>query len=99
MNDLRLDQKTPAPHLLGLFDAHGVEDGGCNVSKDTLLLLEAPALRGVGKDEGNLVGRVGGLGSALLVEHLLRVTGKKMYVSPGEKVKRWKRKQPTRDQR
>jgi len=74
--NLRFDEQAPSAHLLGLLDAHGVEDGGGDVAQDTALLLQAPALRGVGQDERHLVGGVGGLGRALLGEHLLGVAGR-----------------------
>lgn len=63
-----------AGHLLGLGQTHNGEDGGRNVTEDTVSLLEAEILGGVGHDEGDLVGGVRGLGLALLVEHLLGVT-------------------------
>ena len=59
-----------------MLDAHGSEDGWCNVSEDTRFLSETPALGGVGHDEGNLVGGVGCLGGALFVEHLLSVSAR-----------------------
>lgn len=71
---LRLDQQTAAGHFLRLLDAHGSEEGGRNIAQDALLLLEAPALRGVGQDEGNPVGSVGGLGGSFFVDHLLGVS-------------------------
>ena len=70
---LRFDQQVGTGHLLGLLDAHGCENGRCNITQDTAL-LEAPALRGVGHNKGNLIKGVGGLGSTLLVEHLLGVS-------------------------
>lgn len=70
---LGLDQQVGAGHLLGLLDTHGGENGRRNITQDTVL-LEAPALRGVGHNEGNLVKGVGGLRGTLLVEHLLGVS-------------------------
>ena len=70
---LGLDQQVLTGHLLGLLDAHGSENGRRNITQDTAL-LEAPAFRGVGHNEGNLVKGVGGLGGTLLVEHLLGVS-------------------------
>lgn len=72
---LGLDEQVGTGHLLGLLHAHGSENGRSNITQDTAL-LEAPALRGVGHNEGNLVKGVGGLGGALLVEHLLGVSAK-----------------------
>jgi hypothetical protein len=70
---LGLDKQVGTGHLLGLLDAHGGENGRRNITQDTAL-LEAPALRGVGHNEGNLVKGVGGLGGALLIDHLLGVS-------------------------
>lgn len=71
--DLGLDQQTGTGHLLGLLDAHGCENGRCNITQDTVL-LKAPTLRGVGHNKGNLIKGVGGLGGTLLGEHLLGVS-------------------------
>ncbi|KAG9527191.1 hypothetical protein KCV07_g538, partial [Aureobasidium melanogenum] len=71
---LRLDQQAGASHLLGLIKTHDSKNGRSNISKDTVGLLEAVALGSVGHDKGNLVQGVRGLGSVLLVQHLLSVT-------------------------
>ena len=71
---LRLDQKTAAGHLLRLLNAHCSQNCRRNISKNTIFLLQAPAFRGIGHDEGDFVDGVGGLGLALLVEHFFGVT-------------------------
>lgn len=49
-----LDQKTLASHVLGLRESHSSKNGGRNVSEDGLgCVLQAPALGGVGHDEGD----------------------------------------------
>lgn len=68
------DKKALSGHLFGLLNAHGGKDSWGDITQDTVLLLEAPALGGIGQDEGHLVGSVRGLGLALLVEHLFGVT-------------------------
>jgi hypothetical protein len=70
---LRLDEQVLTSHLLGLLDAHSSQNSRRNVTQDTAL-LEAPALRSVGHNKWNLVESVGGLRSALLVEHLLGIS-------------------------
>lgn len=70
---LSLLEERLASHLLGLGQAHGREDGGGDVTQDTLVVLEAPALGVVGHDEGHLVGGVAGLGLAVGELHLLGV--------------------------
>jgi hypothetical protein len=62
-----------AVHVLGLLKTHNGENCGCNVAKHAVSLLQAEGLRGVGHDEGNLVGGVRCLGRSLLCEHLLSV--------------------------
>lgn len=62
-----------ASHLLGLGQAHGSQDRGGDVAQDTVARLEAPALGGVGHDEGHLVGGVAGLGLTVGELHLLGV--------------------------
>lgn len=79
--NLCLDQEALAAHLLGLFNAHGSKDRWCDITKNTLVtLLEAPALGGVGQDEGNLVQGVGGLWCTLFVDHFLGVSRKEWLV-------------------
>ncbi len=63
-----------AIHILGLGQTHKSKDCRCNVAKHTVGLLQAPELRCVGHDKGNLVGGVRCLGGALLCEHLLGVS-------------------------
>lgn len=58
LGDLTLNQERVSSHLLWLLQAHGFKDRGCNVAKNAVLLLQAPALWCVGHDEGNLVGGV-----------------------------------------
>ena len=70
---LSLDKQRSAGHLLGLVETHDGEDSRGDVAEDTVGLLEGVAFGGVGHDEGNLVEGVGGLGTLLLVEHLLGV--------------------------
>ena len=71
---LGLDKQRGAGHLLGLVETHDCEDSGSDVAEDSVGLLERVAFGGVGHDEGNLVEGVGGLGTLLLVEHLLGVS-------------------------
>ena len=71
---LSLDKEVVASHLLGLRKTHSRKDSRSDITKDTALLLEAPALRSVGHDEGDLVGSMGGLGLAVRELHLLSVT-------------------------
>lgn len=71
---LGLDKQVFASHLLGLLDTHSSQNSRRNVTQDTTL-LEAPALGGVGHDKWNLVESVGCLGGALLIEHLLGISG------------------------
>ena len=70
---LRLDQQAGAGHLLGLGQTHDSEDGGSDVTKDTVGLLQAVALGSVCHDKGNLVQGVRCLGGVFLVQHLLGV--------------------------
>lgn len=70
---LSLDEQALAGHLSGLLDAHGSKDSRGDITQHTTVLGEAPALGGVGHNEGNEVGGVRGLGGSLLVEHLLGV--------------------------
>lgn len=68
-----LSQKGLASHLLGLGQAHGSQNSRSNVTKDTALLLEAPALRSIGHDERHLVGGVASLGLSIGELHLLSI--------------------------
>lgn len=68
-----LSQKGLASHLLGLGQAHGSQNSRGHVTKDTVLLLEAPALRSIGHDERHLVGGVAGLGLSVGELHLLSI--------------------------
>jgi len=70
---LSLDEERGTSHLLGLVKTHDSENSGSDVTKDAVSLLEGEALGSVGHDEGDLVEGVRGLGSLLLVEHLLGV--------------------------
>ena len=63
-----------AGHVVGLFDAHHVQDGRRHISEDTVLLLDVPAGRSIRHDEWNLVGRVGRLRASIFVEHLFRIS-------------------------
>lgn len=71
---LALDKKALAGHLLWLGKSHSCQNGWCNVSENTIEFLQGPALRGVGHDEWNRVGGVGGLWLAISKLHLLGVT-------------------------
>lgn len=67
------DQQAAASHLLGNWQAHGGKHSRGNIAEDSLLLLQTPALGGVGHDEGHLVGGVRRLGLAIGELHLLGV--------------------------
>lgn len=68
------DKQALSGHLLRLRQAHGREDGRCDITQDAFVtLLEAPALRGVRHNEGNLVGGVAGLGLTVGEFHLLSI--------------------------
>ena len=45
-----------------------------HVAQHAVFLLQAPASGSIGHNEGDLVGGVGGLGLAFLVEHFFRVS-------------------------
>lgn len=70
---LGLHKERLASHVLGLGQTHGSENCGSDVTQNTLVILQAPALGVVGHDEGNLVGGVAGLGLAIGELHLLSV--------------------------
>ena len=70
---LSLDQQAGTSHLLRLGQTHDSKNSRGDITENTIGLLEAVALGGVGHDEGNLVESVRGLGGVLLVEHLLCV--------------------------
>ena len=71
---LTLDQKALARHLLWLLQAHGFENRGSDISEHAVGLLETPALGGVGHDEGDFVGGMGGLGLAVFEFHFFGVS-------------------------
>ena len=71
--NLTLDEETVSSHLFWLLKAHGLEDGGCNISKDAIFLLETPALGCVRHNEGDFVGGVGGLWLAVFKFHFLGI--------------------------
>lgn len=71
--NLTLDQKTASSHLLWLLQAHSLEDRRRDIAEDTVGLLQGPAFGGVGHDEGNFVGCVGGLGLAVFEFHFFGV--------------------------
>ena len=60
--------------MLRLGQAHGGENCGSNIAQHGVAgVLEAPALGGVGHDEGDLVGGMASLGLAIGKLHLLGV--------------------------
>lgn len=70
---LALDQKRVAGHLFWLGESHSLQDRWRNISKDTISLLQRPALWSVGHDEWDLVSGVGSLWLSILELHLLSV--------------------------
>lgn len=66
-------QKTPSPHLLGLFQPHSLQNRRRYIAQNPILVPERPLRRGVCHDEGDFVGSVGCFGSALFVEHFFGV--------------------------
>lgn len=70
---LSLDQQTCSTHLFRLVQAHGFQYCWRNVPEDSVLLLQAPALRGIGHDEWDIVGRVRRLWLAFVVQHLFSI--------------------------
>jgi hypothetical protein len=62
-----------ASHLFWLLESHCLEDRGCNITKDTIFLLEAPPFGCVGHDEGHLVGCVRSLWLAVFEFHFFSI--------------------------
>lgn len=71
---LALDQKRVTGHLFWLGESHSLQDRWRNISKNTISLLQRPALWSVGHDEWDLVSGVGSLWLSILELHLLSVT-------------------------
>ncbi len=71
---LTLQKETAASHLFWLLETHGLEDRGCDVSENTVVLLEGPALGGVGHDEWYLVSCVGSLWLAVFEFHFFSIS-------------------------
>ena len=72
--DLTLDKKTVPSHFFWLGQAHSLENRRCDVTEDTVCLLQAPALGCVGHDEWDLVGGVRGFWLSVWEFHFFRVT-------------------------
>lgn len=73
--DLTLDEETVTSHFLGLGQAHSLENRRCDITQNAVCLLQAPALGGVGHDEGDLVGCVRSLWLAVCELHFFGVAG------------------------
>ena len=77
-----------ARHLLWLVQAHSLENRRRNVSENTICLLETPAFRRVGHDEGYFVGCVRGLGFAVFEFHFFGIATKQELSANSPEVRR-----------
>jgi hypothetical protein len=71
---LTLDEKAASCHLLWLRQAHRCKDGWCNITQDTISLLQTPALGCVGHDKWDLISGVGSLRLAICKLHLFGIS-------------------------